>query len=64
MYRVVINYFGYKVYFANVTDTNMKQLENIEETEQVFVGNIYCNISAASGALIAVKKKTFQSGKL
>jgi hypothetical protein len=37
----------------------MKQLESMEEAEQVFVGNIDCNISAASGDLIAFKRKHF-----
>jgi hypothetical protein len=34
----------------------MKQLENNKETGNDFIGNIDCNISAASGAPITVKK--------
>jgi hypothetical protein len=42
--------------FGTVTDTNMKQLEKNKET-QVFVVNIDYNMSAASGAPIAIKGK-------
>jgi hypothetical protein len=34
----------------------MKQLENIKETHEIFVGNTDCNTPAASGAPITVKE--------
>jgi hypothetical protein len=35
----------------------MKQLENSKEIHEVFVGNIECIISAASGAQVTTKEK-------
>jgi hypothetical protein len=55
IYRAIIN--KKLVYFWMVTDTNLKQLENSTETHKAFIGSIYCNVPAASRALITVKGK-------
>jgi hypothetical protein len=50
----MINNLGDKNWciFKTVIDTNMKQLENRKE-----IGNIDCNTSVVSGALITIKVK-------
>jgi hypothetical protein len=44
------------VYFRNGYAYKHEKLENIKETDGVFVGNIDCNMSAASDAVFAVER--------
>jgi hypothetical protein len=56
---IIINDLCDKSYciFEVVTGASMKQLENSKETHYAFVGDTDCNISAASGAPIAINVK-------